>query len=138
MKKYEMKDSIYLRVQTDLELRSIIARARDIDGMTVRVAAINKSSWLSEYNIVKIIIAYLKIDFDDVFDSDEKVKDVAENSNEKMHVECIGGRWLVNGKRHDKLNDKEKEFLSKFIVYMKLAYKRENSPKRIRKNAKQK
>lgn len=46
--------------------------------------------------------------------------------DQKMKVERIDGRWLVNNSRFENLNKEEKEFLSQFISVMKQAFELES------------
>ena len=38
---------------------------------------------------------------------------------DKIEITKINGKWLVNGKPYDKINDKEKRFFDEFILAMK-------------------
>lgn len=53
-------------------------------------------------------------------------KDVSITVPIETKIQRVDGRWLVNNTRYENLTATEKEFLSRFITYMKEAYEIEN------------
>lgn len=41
----------------------------------------------------------------------------------RISITKVNGKWFVNGKTLDKVNDEEKKFFNDFIIVMKLDYK---------------
>jgi hypothetical protein len=38
---------------------------------------------------------------------------------EKIIIEKVNGKWLINGKTYTNINDDEKKFFDEFILFMK-------------------
>lgn len=41
---------------------------------------------------------------------------------DKIIIERVNGKWLINGKSYIDLNDEEKQFFDEFILAMKYEY----------------
>lgn len=51
----------------------------------------------------------------------------------KIEIIKINGKWLVNGKPYDKVNDEEKKLFDKFILFMKLENGKKYHDSKIKK-----
>lgn len=67
MKNYVMKPWIFDEIKNNLRLRSKIANSKGLQGNSIRMNAINKSSTLTEYNTVQIIKEHLNLKDSDIF-----------------------------------------------------------------------
>lgn len=50
----------------------------------------------------------------------------------KIEITKINGKWLVNGKPYDKVNDEEKKFFDEFILFMKQEKGKENHDAKLK------
>lgn len=126
----QIKDEIFYRIQTDLKLRNLIGQAKGIQGNSVRSAAIATAPYFYDINILEIIADYLNCDLDSLFNPIEGEPIKTKNPKKEIRIERIQDRWLINGFRHDKLSEEEKELLSGFTVYMREVYNRQKQKRK--------
>ena len=53
---------------------------------------------------------------------------------DKIVIEKVNGRWLINGKPYDSISDKEKQFFNEFVLFMKWEQGKDEFDKRTKKS----